>query len=249
MSALIAEDLHHILARLPKDVASLLRETPGLMLAGGFIRSTITGEPVSDIDLFGPSKDMLDNTAKTFALDRKARYHATENAFTVLTPGRHAIQFIHRWTYTDPAAVIADFDFTIAQAAIWWSPPDPLVEGAQGHWCSAVSDTYYADLASRRLRYLAPARHEDAGGSLLRARKFLKRGYHIEAQSLAKVVARAARGVREVAEAIDEQRFSHLLTAVLREVDPLTVVDGLDLVDEHQKTDDIGAPSPGEAAS
>jgi hypothetical protein len=236
VSSLIHEDLHLVLSRLPKDVASLLRDTPSLMLAGGFIRSTITGEPVSDIDLFGPSKEMLQSTAMAFALARKGRFHETQNAFTVLTAGRHAVQFIHRWTYTEPAAVLPDFDFSIAQAVVWWLPGD-----IKGEWCSAIADSYYADLASKRLRYLAPKRAEDAGGSLLRARKFIKRGYHIEAHSLAKVIARATMGVRQIANAIGEDEFGSLLTAVLREVDPLTVVDGLDLVDEHQTTADIGS--------
>lgn len=237
---LLAEDLHLVLSRTPRDLCKLLRKTPCLFLGGGFVRSCITGEPVNDIDLFGPSKEMLESTAKSFALEREARFHATENAFTVLTPGRHAVQFIHRWTYCEPKSLLDSFDFTIAQAIIWWHT------GAE-RWCSLTSPFYYADLASKRLRYCSPQRHEDAGGSLLRARKFLHRGYHIEASSLAKVVARFARGVQQISDEMSEEWLGKVMTGLLREVDPLRVVDGLELADENQNTNDIGQEiDPGE---
>lgn len=242
---LIEEDLHHVLSRLPRDVAKLLRATPGLLLGGGFVRSIITGEKVSDIDLFGPSKEMLKSVAQSFALERKARFHETDNAFTVLTPGRPPVQFIHRWTYTAPSDVIKDFDFSIAQAVIWWVPQKIEFDNVGAldngqYWESLISDHYYPDLASKRLRYLSPSRVEDAGGSLLRVRKFLARGYHIEAPSLAKVIARLSMGVKEM-DNHDEEWRARIMTALLREVDPLTVVDGLELVDEHQATSQIGS--------
>ncbi len=241
-TVLIQEDLHHVLARLPRDIINLLRKRPELMLGGGFIRSTIAGEHVNDIDLFGPSRDVLELIAKSFAIDREARFHSTDNAFTVLTPGRQPVQFIHRWTYADAATLLSEFDFTIAQCVIWWAPaPDN-----RGEWRSLISEHFYPDLASKRLRYLSPERNEDAGGSLLRARKFLARGYHIEAHSLAKVVARLVKGVRDPGRFDDEQWLGSVLTGLLREVDPLTVVDGLDLVDESQPP---GLVTPAEPAA
>lgn len=235
ITELLEEDLHRVLCRLPRDVVKLLRKKPGLYLGGGFVRSCIAGEPVSDIDLFGPSKEMLESTAKDFALDRKARIHETGNAFTVLTPGRMAVQFIHRWTYSEPKSLLDSFDFTIAQAIIWWHT------GAE-RWSSFISPFYYADLASKRLRYLSPQRHEDAGGSLLRVRKFLSRGYHIEAPSLAKVVARFARGVKQIGD-LKEEWLGTVMTGLLREVDPLRVVDGLELADGDKPLNEIGADS------
>lgn len=237
MSELIQDDLHHVLSRVPKDVRKLLQEGR-LFLGGGFIRCVITGEQINDIDLFGPTREQLEIAGKTFALARKARFHTSDNAFTVLTPGRHAVQFIHRWLYTDPAKLIEEFDFSIAQAVIWWQPEDTsALLPTSGEWRSLVSDSYYADLASKRLRYLSPARAEDAGGSILRMRKFISRGYHIEAFSLGKVIARLVRGVRDSATANEsEEGLGKVLTGLLREVDPLTIVDGLELVDEHQAT-------------
>lgn len=238
MSELIPEDLHHVLSRLPKDVRTLLK-SHRLFLAGGFVRSVIAGEPISDVDLFGESRAYLELTAKTFALSRKgSRLHVTDNAFTVLTSGRAPVQFIHRWTYgpADAARLVAEFDYSVAAAAVWWAPHP----GDSGEWLTITDPNYYPDLASRRLRYLCPVRSEDAGGSLLRARKFLAKGYHIEAGSLAKVAARLMQGVRGI-DSLDlpeldhtetrEQGLARILTALLREVDPLSVVDGLELVD------------------
>lgn len=229
MNTLIPEDLHHVMARTPLDVRELLVSHPELFLAGGCIRSIIAGEEVNDIDLFGPSKELLRGLATAFALGRKGSLHETDNAFTVLTAGRRPVQFIHRWCYTAPEQVINDFDFSIAQAIIWWKPNE--ISG--GTWLSRISEHYYPDLASKRLRYLAPKRAEDAGGSLLRMRKFIERGYHIEALSLGKVVARLAMGVRHIQETIEEEQLSQVLTGLLREVDPLTVIDGVEIAEPN----------------
>jgi hypothetical protein len=225
---LIPEDLHRVVQMLPTDVRELLQgtaySTPGLILGGGFIRSIITGERVSDIDLFGPSEQALYTAATKLAAERgdedACRMHRTPNAFTVITQGRHPVQFIHRWTYPGPTMLLVDFDFTVAQAVVWFE---------NERWKSRVSKHYYPDLASKRLRYLSPARAEDAGGSLMRVRKFLGRGYHIEAPSLAAVVARLAIGVHQVRENTQEEELAKVLQALLREVDPLRIIDGIEL--------------------
>lgn len=237
MQELIQEDLHHVLTRVPKDVRALMQAQP-LFLAGGFIRAVIAGEKPSDVDLFGESKEFLRSQAMAFALSRKgARLHETDNAFTVIAQGRTVVQFIHRWTYAPDQVekLLSEFDFSIAAACVWWRSghePGSDLRTVAGEWRSLTADGYYADLASRRLRYLSPNRAEDAGGSMLRVRKFLGRGYHIEAHNLAKVIARLTMGVRGI-EDMSEQHRGTVLASLLREVDPLLVVDGLDLVDEN----------------
>lgn len=237
MQELIAEDLHHVLSRVPKDVRALMQAQP-LFLAGGFIRAVIAGEKPSDVDLFGGSYEFLKSQAMAFALSRKgARLHETDNAFTVIAQGRTVVQFIHRWVYgpTEVDKLLSEFDYSIAAACVWWQSshePGSQLRDVSGEWRSRVVDGYYADLASKRLRYLCPSRAEDAGGSMLRARKFLGRGYHIEASSLAKVIARLTMGVRGIEDMTEEHR-GVVLCSLLREVDPLLVVDGLELVDEN----------------
>lgn len=221
MRTLTGNDLQFVLGHLPKDVFVMIK-TQRLILAGGFIRATIAGEKPSDIDILGDTKEHLEGCAKQLADDRDCPFHRTENAITVLTQGRIPVQFVTRWVYTQPIDVVQSFDFTIAMAAIWYD----------GKWCSMVHDTYYEDLAARRLVYTCPARNEDAGGSIMRVRKFLARGYNIQAQSLAKVIARLCMGVHEIGRH-SESELSRLLEALLREVDPSRIVDGVEIVDEH----------------
>ena len=76
-------------------------------------------------------------------------------------------------------------------------------------------------------------RVEDAGGSMMRTIKFLKRGYNIQAPSIAGVVSRLI-GAVDFNKATTEFKIAEVLTGLLREVDPMVAIDGLDLVDEHE---------------
>lgn len=254
MAELTNEDLSYIVSRIPSDVRKLMREQ-GTILAGGFIRSLVARGKASDIDLFGPDKATLAEWAKDLALERKGKLHETDNAFTVLAPPRYPVQFIHRWTYAavvspqGPKAaladllegVIKDFDFSIAQAAVAWEPGQG--EDESGHYVSCISDRFYADLAGKRLVYLFPDRHEDAGGSLMRVRKFIERGYRISALNLGGVIARLTMRVdfdriedyQGPEDMTKEKYLAMVLTGLLREVDPLHVVDGVELVGEPDR--------------
>lgn len=237
MNTLTQSDLNFVLSRTPKDIVALMKKNPGaLFVAGGFIRSTIAGETVSDIDLFGVTKDQLKSIAKDLCLDRKARMFETKNAITVLSPPRHPVQFITRWLFETPDELIRSFDFTVCQAVIWAEKHNDAVV-----FRSMISDMFYVDLAARRLNYTRPKRVEEAGGSLLRAIKFVKKGYSIQTPSLAGLVARVCTSVdwdrinsTHEGDMSPEERVSFVITGLLRQVDPLTVVDGVDFVDEHE---------------
>jgi len=256
MNKLSKVDLHHILSRTPRDVRDLLKANK-LFLAGGFIRAIIAGEKPSDIDLLGPDKTALEMYAVNLANSRSGRVHKTDNALTVLSSPKLPIQFITRWRYDEEETLIKQFDFTIVQAAIWYElvgePPAPGGKW-QGEWKSICSDDFYPDLAARRLVYTNPVRAEDAGGSMLRVIKYIKRGYNIQVPSLAAVSARFVAGLRlsnnfDVADGqgnfstitvdgvqrINEAWATPNLMALLREVDPLAFVDGIEMVDELSK--------------
>lgn len=234
MQKLSSTDLNFILRRIPKDVRDLVKKAQ-LFIAGGVIRSVIAGEKINDIDIFGQSKELLTLSAENIALYRAAKVHRTDNAITVVSgAGRIPLQFITKWLYlpADAERLLAEFDFTICQAVIWW-------EG--NGWTSAISDRFYQDLAARRLVYTYPDREEAAGGSLLRFRKFLGRGYNIQVDSLAGVISRLVSGIKEEAMPVDEhtprgieKARARVMTGLLREVDPLLVVDGCDVIDEHE---------------
>lgn len=238
MNELINNDLHFCVSRIPKDVRALMQKYP-LMLGGGFIRNTISREKVNDIDLFGPDDVSLKAAAQEIALSRKgSRIHETKYAFTVLSGLRQPVQFIKRWHYTEMITLCNEFDFTVCQAAIRWLPGVKGEDDTEvaGGWKSWTGDRFYPDLAAKRLVYTSPQRDEEAGGSFLRMRKFLMRGYTIQARSMAAVTARLI-GKFEFhdAETLKDEKFvTQVLTNILREVDPLTIIDGIEFLDEHE---------------
>ncbi len=200
-------DLNWVLRRLPKHVFTLMKEQGDkLFLAGGFIRSCIANERINDIDLFVSNKE----DAKTFIqiLAQGKKVHETDNAYTV--PGRLSIQIIHRWTFDNPCDVITSFDFTIAQAIIWY----------KDIWNSFCVESYYADLAAKRLVYTNPIREEEAGGSMLRILKFYQRGYRIPLDSLGDVITRLVMAIDFSKTKDSPSQIAKVLTGLLREVDP-----------------------------
>lgn len=217
-------DVQRIVKSLPKDIVSLLKKAgPTVFLAGGFIRARIAGEEVNDIDLWGADIVDLGQKAELLAAQRGVRAMSTNNAYTILTPNRAPVQFITRWTFKTPEACCESFDFTIASAAVWYD------EG----WKSCCHESFYRDLASKSLTYMSPVRNEDAGGSMMRLQKFLHKGYSISPGNMAKVVARLCMGVRFIKnDARSEEWLGQVILGLLREVDPLSVVDGVELEDE-----------------
>lgn len=238
MNTLTTNDIRYVVSRLPRDIRELLTENArALFVGGGFIRETIAGHAPADIDLFSDTLERCNALADLLVARRnaagfKVKKHVSRNAITLLTEGRLPIQFITRWTFSDATALVASFDFTVCQAAIWRSG-----KMSNDAWKSCVGEQFYVDLAGRRLVYTSPRREEEAGGSLLRAIKFVKRGYSIQVSSLGAVIARLSYAVRDSYMAATEAGTAQVLTGLLREVDPLQVVDGLEVIDNHDSPD------------
>ncbi len=211
MKNLIQEDLVWCLRRLPKSVFNLMKEEKdSVMLAGGFIRSCIANEKITDVDLFVKKKEDAELYSRRLT-EKNGYFTETDNAYTILDK-KQIIQFIHRWTYEQPEDIISAFDFTIARAVIWYDGTN---------WQSLCDDRYYQDLAAKRLIYCSPIRIEEAGGSMLRVLKFYQRGYRIPLDSLAAVIARLNFGIEPGSFATgNEEQMTKVLTGLLREVDP-----------------------------
>jgi hypothetical protein len=226
-------DLQWCLRRAPRKLLEALqRHGSQLMVAGGYIRSCVTNDPINDIDVFCGSEAFAHRVCLELVEGDASRIHRSDNAFTLRgfsTP----IQFIHRWTFLSPETAILSFDFTIARAAFWFeravADPETISnsDAPQGKWCSIADPRFYQDLAGRRLIYCQPVRNEEAGGSLLRVLKFYQRGYRIPLDSLGDVLARLMRGVRlsDVtnkgrSSEVDEGQIAKVFTGLLREVDP-----------------------------
>lgn len=226
MNSLTQQDLQFVVRRIPRDVRDLLMSGT-FFLGGGFIRETIAGGQVQDIDVFGQTKGQLLDAVDLFAKMRQVKAHATDNAITVLSPPRLPVQFITRWVFSEAEPLVKSFDFTVCQAVVWFQ------KGSPGQWMSMASDGFYPDLAARRLVYTAPEREEEAGGSMMRVRKFLGRGYNIQATSLGAVMARVVSKV-QYRDGMTEHERGQVIAGLLHEVDPLLVVDGLEPINEHE---------------
>jgi len=226
---LTRNDVRYVVQRLPKDIRDLLTQHAGrLFVGGGFVRATIAGEEPSDIDLFGDDAGALRLIAEMFAKDRPdARVHKSDNAVTVITPNRLAVQFITRWTFARAVDLVSSFDFTVCQAAVWRDGKQ-----SKSKWCSSIGEGFYVDLAGRRLVYTNPVREEEAGGSMVRVLKYVKRGYSIQMTSLGQVIARLIAGIHPNRMAAEDNGL--VISGLLREVDPLLVIDGFDVVDDHE---------------
>lgn len=214
MAQLRNEDVQWCVRRLPPALKQLA-EAPTILtilVAGGFIRSIITGEGVNDVDVFTSSS--TDAREIAWRLDSDTSHVVeTPNAITVRSTSP-VTQIIHRWTFSGPTALvdcIESFDFTIARAGIQY---------VNGAWTSYCDDDFYPDLAAKRLRYRHPDRREDEAGSMLRLLKFYRKGYRAPLLDIAGVVARAVKGMSGGDLADDELVRRDFIMARLRVVDP-----------------------------
>ena len=220
-------DLYMVRRRIPIPVAKALKYAKGdprAILAGGFIRAIVGHEEAADIDLFVADPlhaEITANRIETYANEGekvKLRRMKTDNALSIFGLSL-PVQIITRWTYPDAGDLVSSFDFSVCQAAAWWTPKEGL---ADGHWNSLVGERFYTDLASKRLTYTQPKRHEDAGGSLLRVLKYYQRGYRIPLSDLGAVVARLLGGVDfQKTDPSNQEKMKMVLAGLLREVDPL----------------------------
>jgi hypothetical protein len=187
----------------------MIKYGPRLVLGGGYVRSTVSGEKPNDLDLFTQTTEDAKLFASELSLEaRKGTPYETGNALSVKLSPRHFVQYIHRWTFPTPEYLLGSFDFTIACSAIWFE---------SGKWTSLIDDEFYADLAAKRLVYRSPVRNEDSAGSLLRLLKFYSRGFKIPLDSLGAIVARTVRGLDTNQ---DEKTLGEEITGLLHVVDP-----------------------------
>jgi len=207
MAELTFQDGSEAVRRLPKrlqEVMQLPEWQSRIFVAGGFIRAVIAGEPVSDIDVFVKSPADAEALAiklagispETYAhlISRtKAGVLVTENAIT-LESFNPVVQIIHKYTFQSAVDVVNNFDFSVCCAAIWYGEQTTIDGNVQPYshmgWGSYCDARFYPDLAARRLIYRRPDRAENAGSSLLRVLKFYQRGYLIDTEQFAAVVAR-----------------------------------------------------------
>lgn len=212
---LLEDDIDHVLRRLPAHIREELRAAgEGVWLAGGFIRAVIAHEPLTDVDLFiSKSHDPM-RTIKKFANTDAEMVHVTDRAHTALLEQQtrmQMVQVVHGWRFDTPQNVLSEFDFSVIQAALWYA----------GGWQSAVGDSFYADLAGRRIRYMQTGKNrssDEAGGTLQRLIKYTKRGYHASPETIAEVVSDFV-ACAQLDGLPDAERYAYIIN-ILRGLDP-----------------------------
>jgi hypothetical protein len=213
------EHVQKVLSGLPQPVIDALKTFgPRVILAGGFIRAAVADEKPSDIDLFvkdpATAHELAGYLSEAF---RTEGFHTSYNALTIRRESGIPIQIIYRWHYDTPRAVVEDFDFTIARAALWWGWDGSGCEHLDFGWLSDSDPQFIEDVTDRRLRYCAPERIEAHAGSLFRVFKFYKRGYAISLEQLAAVMARACRNLQKQDFDVGEIQIAGVLFSTLKE--------------------------------
>jgi len=212
MAQLNERDTQFCVARLNPQLRHLMQTSLGgvTVVAGGFVRSVISGETVNDIDVFVANDTATSVIVDLLKLD-KFSLSISPNAKTLIKDNRTPIQIITRWMFGDSEKhrelrsqdnaarslsaammlqeVIQSFDFTVCQAGIVC---------VENKWIGICADAFYADLCAKRLVYTKPDRDEDAGGSMLRMLKYTARGYRPTLPSIAAISARLFMGKNDV---------------------------------------------------
>lgn len=164
---------------LPSPIKEILR-TGDAWIAGGYILSKITGNPIKDYDIFFKNAD-----AHHYAvLELKAAYNniadikINEGTTTFKFPdGRPSIQAIGNWYSPNPHSLLDKFDFTISQCALHFNG---------NSYELTLAASFYEDVATRELVY--NPNDESRGSSIMRVVKYAGKGYKISTEELSKVL-------------------------------------------------------------
>lgn len=175
-----------IVKALPPEVRDLLMDCgEHLCVAGGFCRDILAGRDPKDIDVFGVSKRVMDDTIDTFGWENTWNRKQTANAVTFEPffpkDGEIPVQFVTRVYYESHEDLINSFDFSVCQIGVYF-------DGKQ--WIGLCSEQCWKDIPLQKATYMDPDRDEDPGGSLLRMVKFAGKGYKIGETDVANVVGR-----------------------------------------------------------
>ncbi|GAB3024604.1 hypothetical protein GCM10027051_31610 [Niabella terrae] len=212
-----SRDLYQALRFLPKNLKALMIDSQWvgkIFVGGGYLRSVVAGEPVHDVDVFVPSKEIALVIAGLLT-DDPEDIIKTDNALTI--KGKTTIQVIHRWVFDKMEDVSNSFDYTVCCAVIGAS----YNESGIARYDSYCDDRFYVDLAAKRLVYRSPVRNEDAGGSMLRLLKYYVKGYRVPLDSVGAIIARLIQAIDTDRTPINnEAKVAEVITGLLREVDP-----------------------------
>lgn len=185
---------------------------PGLVLAGGLIRDAVMAHAASadgsavavrgsDADLFVIADSELE--AKEFADRIAAGFgNASENGWNIPiedpaiehSKGQGKIQILSRWSRSKPQDLIDSFDFVACKAAIYYT----WTHGAE---LTACTHKLFRKEASGKKLTFRPGldRRDTAASSLVRALRFMTRGWSMTAEDMLGLVAARSRELEDQA--------------------------------------------------
>ena len=206
-ATLLQNDIDRIVARIPSDLIEDVQHKR-LVIAGGFIRSILRGEPINDIDLFKvkfnnfpgitANEDILDEVDHIKLVHQEAielskelgvgTFLTTENAVSFEVYGHTEtapnedhmkVQYIIKYTSPTVKDLLKKFDFTNSMAAIWWDPSNG--------WTSMCHNGFYKDLGTTSLTF-NPDFEGDRIVLMKRFVKFTSKGWQYTIRDFAKVI-------------------------------------------------------------
>jgi hypothetical protein len=182
------EDFARVMDSIPTKVKVIMQKYPRQMvLAGGFIRDLLIGDSPNDIDIFTNGylgAAHAETLAKEFSQLAEKPIEKSDCAFNVRD--EYFTQFIHlvpfQNEYDCAYNTLLSFDFTMAQASVYFDRADG--------WDSLVMDGFYNAIENKELVFTFPT--ISYGGKLShlsRAFKFVGRGWKIDNDSIAAIIA------------------------------------------------------------
>jgi len=158
---------------------NVLLNQPGTVLAGGFIRDTLTGADPKDVDLW--VRDDVAETAIHKALVQDTETFKVSPWATTYLSRWCPIQVI-KWEFTTLGDLLRHFDFSVCQAAVTYSD----------NWIGLTSDEFTTDIINKVIHYNTEQHKFLAASDVWHMTRLLSKGYRIPKSELIQVMSRYA---------------------------------------------------------
>ncbi len=182
------EILNDVLARLPQSLRMVIEgQRNTVFIAGGFVRDTMAQLEPKDIDIF--TTDDVSEVKVNAIVSRLGRQVAMSGNSDTFDVEGMPVQVISRWFASSADELFELFDFRCCKVAIEWS---------DGSWkFRSAGLLTLIDVLGLRLTYCNPVRNDDGEGSIHRAFRLQKRGWHIDGSEIDRIIERVKKSARE----------------------------------------------------
>ena len=174
-------DVRAIVRAIPEWVRELMHDNEKISVSGGFPRAIIAGETPKDIDVWTPKAlDILDVCVIPRVGEAWPSLLET-NAYTIREGEPVPVSFVYCHRFETLEECLDRFDFTVCQAGVCVR---------NGEWFGLVGESFYRDLAARRL-VVREAGLDSPVSTCERIVRYASRGYRInrgQFKPLAKII-------------------------------------------------------------